>query len=443
MKKALLTSLSFLSLSVFLFSEAAAQDNPDNCLISGSDITVSENTNDACITSASLLGALDLSTPESPLFTLMGSTPDNVIRPKLGDKISWSFLPQAINALDGEEFAIGFEANPGLLMLPNYYSVSHLRNNSSDIKGFEDENESIRARMQRVKFLSQFTVSGAASKSTGDVDMTRYGVGLNFNHDTGSPLFAKGKFADCVIPLNWKNFRDEYKKQINIEVERLKKESPNHSLDDVKTYVTVTAPKNVIDSDWYKNNKVTPPTIDDCVAEHAPWNRTVYGAGLAIYHSDVEAGDPADLMAPDADLPSDQTGYGAWASVALNAGDNNQLTFSARYNDDLVRERMVMEDAMTENVDGWRVGTRFTRSFSEADKAKGGLIRGFIEASYSEEDFGIINDSFTQAGVGVELQLQDNLYFQATIGDTFGSEIDRDTYLSGQFKWSFSKATAK
>jgi len=304
--------------------------------------------------------------------------------------------------------------------------------------------------MQRVKFLSQFTVSGAASKSVSDVQMTRYGVGVNFSHDTGAAIFDKGAFEKCAIPRELRTFNSQFREEKRQKVAQFMRENPSVLATDpkLKTYVEVTAPKLVRESQWYKDNKVTPPKVEDCVAKVAPWNRNVFGGGVALYHSDVEVGDAAVMAMADMDMGTeemvgDQTGYGLWASAAIKDGDQGQFTISARFNDDLVRERTVMEEAMTESVDGWRFGARYTRGFSKSDKAKGGAIRGFVEAAYAEEDFGTINDSFTQAGVGVEIQLQDNLFFQATIGDTFGSELDRSTYLSGQFKWSFSKAAAK
>ena len=91
-------------------------------------------------------------------------------------------------------------------------------------------------------------------------------------------------------------------------------------------------------------------------------------------------------------------------------------------------------------MDGWNVGARYTHQF---EHKLTGPVRGFVEGAYYEEEFGIITDTFTQAGIGLELKLQDNLFFQATIGDSFGSEIDRGEYLSGQLKWSFAKAKAK
>lgn len=446
MKNILLIPLLSFGASSLLIADAGAQSEPDSCVVSGMGIELTDEAEDGCLASSSVLGALDLVTPESTLFTLMGSTPDNVIRPKMGDKFSFSFLPQAVDAVNGEAFSVGFEVNPGLLILPESYAISDLH--GEDVGDLSTPQN--RTLMQRVKLLSQFTVSGAASKTTGDVEMTRYGIGLNFNRDTGAAVFDKGEFEKCAIPSNFRTFLNDMREQRRIRIEAFKLKNPSLSAihPDFIKYAEVTAPKEVMESKWYIKNKVTPPDIDKCVEEIAPWNRNIFGGGVALYHSDVEAADPVLMAMADVDMtvaatPSDETGYGLWASMALKAGKQGQFTLSARYNDDLVRERTVMEEAMTESVDGWRIGSRYTRGFSKTDKAKGGTVKGFIEASYAEEDFGIINDSFTQAGLGVELQLQDNLFFQATIGDTLGSEVDRSTYLSGQFKWSFSKAAAK
>ena len=167
--------------------------------------------------------------------------------------------------------------------------------------------------------------------------------------------------------------------------------------------------------------------------KYAPQNRAIIGEGAAIYDQKITV----------IDVENNQTGYGLWSSASFSISnllgrgfDSGLFTMSARYNENLIRER----DDQPESVDGENVGGRYTHQFE--DKLTG-PIRGFVEGAYYNEEFGTITDRFTQAGIGLELRLQDNLFLQATVGDSFGSEIDRGEYLSGQLKWSFSRVKAK
>src|SRR5689334_1406025 len=81
---------------------------------------------DSCVTAGDLLGKLDLAVPENALFALMGATPETVIRPKMGDKFATSILPQIVDALGNEQYALALEVNPGLLMMPKEFSAEDL-----------------------------------------------------------------------------------------------------------------------------------------------------------------------------------------------------------------------------------------------------------------------------------------------------------------------------
>ncbi len=193
--------------------------------------------------------------------------------------------------------------------------------------------------------------------------------------------------------------------------------------------------------------------VDRCTQEVRPWNRNVYGAGAAIYHTTTSllpAAAPGMMaMVRMADDLGDVTGFGAWASAAVKSPltpKTGQFTFHGRYTDNLVRERGTGDEKIVERVDGWSAAARYTHQFSASKDQKrrnARAVRGFIEAAYTEEEFGNITDEFWQAGIGAEIQVRKDMFFQFVVGDTFGSEIDRSTYLSGQFKWSFSKLPAQ
>lgn len=410
------------SLLLGLSSVATAQsqsDAPDDCIASGSNRSLDSETN--CLTSDNFMGQLNLVAPENALFTLIGAAPENVIKPKLGDKFSFSLLPQAVDSFNNGQFSFGIEANPGQLMLPKEYTMAEFLRGTGATTKLEASNDYLSreriSKIQSAKFWSRFTILGAATRSNEGQEIAKYGAGVSYVFDSGSPFETQGKYGDCMENKEVdKLYEDEFKKW-----KAARGETPFELSNNFKKKIKTLH--------------------DGCFKQINSWNREVFSAGLAIYHSEI--GDPNPMLAST--LPtSKSTGYGGWVSAALPLGSNGQFTLSGQLTDDLVRERKEEEETITETVDGWRIGSRYTHHITGGKKGNPGrAVRGFFEAAYAEENFGMINDNFTQAGFGVEIQLQDNLFFQATIGDTFGSEIDRSTYLSGQFKWSFSKAAAK
>lgn len=432
MRRVRLNDISMAMLAAICFGSVAfAEDagKPDtNCLLSGDGKKVDAG-GEQCLSNSDLLGNLDLANPENSLFSLMGASPEALIKPKAGDSFMLSVLPTVADAFNNEQYSIGIEINPGLLMMPDEYTTSDLLGEPSLWK----DTTGRRANLKNALWLSQFTASLAASKSTDGQKITRLGAGLNYNYDSGSPYFSKTKYADCM-----KENVQEISKELRERILNLIPTMPNPAT------AGEDAGKQVRKSEWFKQTyqKVIENNVKRCLQKTNPWNREVHGAGIAIYHS--EFGEP-DPMAISVMESKNVTGFGGWASTVGPLGDNGQYTLSVKYTDDLVRERKDGEQTTNEVVDGWRIGGRYTHHMT-GDKAGGGSgksVRGFVEAAYAEEKFGLIKDKFTQAGIGIEVQLQKNLFFQAVIGDTFGSEIDRSTYMSGQFKWAFSNAAAE
>lgn len=445
--KILMTSAAVL----ILMSPAGFAQDEKKCL-GGTDFSL----DDECLSESDVLGVLDLSTPENALFSLLGSAPETVIKPKVGDKISASILPQVADAFGNEQYSIGVEINPGLLMMPDDYTIAELISSSGGSVNTERAD-----RLNQARLWSQFTFSAAATKSSDGGNKTSYGMGANYIHDSGSPFnaTAQKEYGNCI--------RDAYTDPTTGDLL-----SPSDALavlegevaaetktDGTPAFSTV----DEIEAEAEKRFKSDPrfgvqrqdadPILTRCIASASPWNRTVYGAGVAVVRTEADApsssGDAmmmTTMTASTEDL--EKTGAALWASYAGPSpldNENGQIAASIRYSDNLARQRKDGDMTINETVDAWQIGGRYTHSFDDTKDSSGATtrsFRGFIEIAYAEEEFGDINDSYSQAGVGFEIQLQKNLYFQAVFGDTFGSEIDRDTYLSGQIKWSFSTARA-
>jgi len=461
---------------------AFAQDTPDankedNCIASSTE---------KCISKSELLGNLDLVTPGNPLFALSGSTPDSIIKPKTGEELALSLLPQAVDVFGNNQFAIAVEVNPGLLMMPDNILPQSLGFSESDKQVARDLGEK---DLALARWLSNLSLTAAINRTTGDEDSTFYGLGASYVYDTKSPLVNNKSYRNCITPffdtansdLRLKRQRKareifagvalnavpvnpaasegenkaDIEKRVILEFElmSLKADDPNQMRREVVKLLTdagVTDPQRLNDlllevvraKSTYSDDfpKDLTAAIKSCRDPLIKWNRNVYGFGAAVYHKDVEKTNSDDMMmnTDSADI-SQSTGFGLWSSASFPVKSNGQIIGHVNYTDDLVRQRKVDEEMITENVDSLSFGARYTHQVSGTDKSSSKRkIRLFAEGGYNDEEFSNISDKYWQAGIGAELEIQKDLFFQFVIGDTFGSEIDRSNYLSGQFKWSFS-----
>jgi len=401
------------SINLLMSPNALAQDD-NSCLSSSLD----EN---ACLKKSDLLGSLELTMPSSPLFALSGSTPENVIVPKPGDDLLVAFLPQAVNSLHEENTAIAFEINPGLLMMPEYLAVKELESGGN---------------FALAKFLTQFNLTGSLERVSSDTEnYTRYGLGGSYIYDTKSAFVNNEDYRGCISGFEHNAMRDG----------GMKAEKIPSAIEELQILRS-----QFLDSDASKKFY---SGVKECGEVYSKWNRDIYGFGLAYYHTDRNIDPSIDNLMEDPMLDPhlvvmdnlNNNGFGLWASAAFEANlfGEGQLIFSSRYLENQIRDRKVDEETVTENVEVTSAGARFTHQFSGSKEDKRKVVRGFVEAGYYKEDFSTINDQYFQAGIGAEFQVSKDLFLQAVVGDTFGSEIDRSTYLSGQLKWSFSTSPVK
>lgn len=428
-------------------AQTAAEGKPDPCLASSEE---------KCLPASDLVGALDLGVPSTPLFTLLGAAPENILQVKTADEFAISILPEAVNALGQDSFSLGLEFNPGLLALPENATIT-------DLYG----------RYNTARLLSGMSVAFSAVQTSGDAEFSQYGVGLSYIFDTKSPLFAFQDFEECIgssdlEPDAIQNRIEERNRaveaallqagvapgdvvgisaliqaKVNTQTGTLRPEDVRAILaensvpgdsDAIVQQVLAAQQRLFIDGIYIINQGAG--TVQGCVDEVQRWNRPIYGVGLAGYLTDPNEG-------------SDETGFGLWASASIPAPfapERGQITGTVRYTENLVRSREVDGADISETVDGWGVGLRYTQRFgagsAQVDKARPDF-RGFIEAGFYEEDFSGINDQYWRAGIGGEARVAENLFLQFVVGDTFGSDIDRSEYLSAQLKWSFTRASVE
>ena len=444
-------ALGFAGFALLTTPHVSAQTSPDgnpNSCIAGSD--------GKCLEASDLIGAVDLGVPSTPLFTLLGASPENVLEVKTADEFAVSVLPNAVNAVGEDSFSLGLEFNPGLLALPDNVTIS-------DLGG----------RYSTARKLSGMSVAFSAIETSGDMGFTQYGIGVSYIYDKKSPLFAYDDFTQCIgrsgfDPGKVQNRITEFRKKITpiltsggIDIKKSPKITKQiWAATEPDGTLSVEKVSKILKDNGYSGseNGAAQEIVDQhkklvfdggrsaiisgqmavqyCVDEVQHWNRPVYGIGVAAYLTDPQTG-------------SNESGFGLWASAsgpAPFAKERGQITGSVRYTENLVRSREVNGVETIETVDGWGIGLRYTQRFGaptvNVDKSKP-EFRGFIEAGYYDEEFSGINDAYWQAGLGGEVRVAENLFLQFALGDTFGSSIDRSQYLSAQLKWSFTRASVK
>tara|TARA_R110002051_G_scaffold273597_1_gene334223 strand:- start:230 stop:1555 length:1326 start_codon:yes stop_codon:yes gene_type:complete len=419
---------------------AQDQDEGSSACFSGSKF----NFENDCIEPDDLLGMLDLTTPDNPLMALSGISPETIIKPKAGDKLALSYLPQVADTLGNEQYSIGFEVNPGLLAMPRQFTMAEYLGKPTKSQDSVD-----RARkLKRAKWLSFFNISGFAAKSADNGISSKYGVGVSYQYDKGALLQAQGEYAGCVRKKYTINGEVKSPSEaiaiLEGEVDRELTAAGNGVSPDPHV-VRAVAEERFSTNERFKSWSNPEEVVSKCLAEASPWNRLVVGAGAAILRSETSTSETVQPLPPATQEGLEKTGTGVWASYAGPSPldkRNGQVSIGAKWTDNLARTRKEGDQTIIETVDGWQIGGRYTQNVAEK-KNKNGVVkqsyRAFAEIAYAEERFGGMTDKFTQAGVGLEIQVQKNIMFQAVFGDTFGSDIDRGTYLSGQLKWSFSQ----
>jgi hypothetical protein len=474
-------------ISLIRVGESFADDEESSCLRTGS--------NNECLAKADLLGHLDLAAPTNPLFTLMGATPESVVTPKTGDELMFSFLPKAVDAFGDENYAVALELNPGLMMLPDQIAISDL--------GFFDNEHNYAEKLKLARVLSRLNLSMVANKKTGDFQATQYGIGISYNYDTKNPMINNADYRSCVsvdevelleMSASASRFLNALDRELveigiasgELEAKRtvikqklaeltsikltsirtvLQNEGVEFSaIDNSVTILMSDGSENtmalkdgrkaddVLDAissalkSVFKQRDQLHDKVTACAEEVSKWNRDVFAVGLALYRTDETR--LTNISVNSESSEGDATGFGVWLSMAFEtsfAETEGQFIVNARYNDSLVQNRIDDSGVHVEHVDLWSMGGRYIQQLSpenQSSKFTMGDVRGFAELAYFDEDSRSTHDSYWQAGIGAEILIRDDLYFQFVFGDTFDSELERSSYLSGQFKWSLSKVPA-
>ncbi len=334
---------------------------------------------------------VDLAVPESPAFTVLGFTPNTVIRPASPKAFATSLL----NGLDQNgnfQSGLAFDFTP--FMLVNGENIT-----------IKDYNEQYLTRL-----LSRTQFSFAATKgSSADDTATRVAAGLNVTlWDKGDPRVYHPERGDDDVLQCFAN-----------------------SLQLPPVIAPGTPPADIAKIN--EGNKATNDKLADACrdrARKANWNRSSWVIAYAPSWIS-KTGDTGDT-----------TGYkwnggAAWTSVAYGFEGVSgleriaQLIFHARYRS---RERAPDPDNpgkfLTQNSTFF--GARF-----RAGSPKFGL--NFEDTFIRTHVLGGLTDNVNRFSIGAEARITDNLYFVITSGGNVGAENgQKKGFVITSFKYGFN-----
>jgi hypothetical protein len=356
------------------------------------------------VEAADIIGRLDLDVPDSPAFAILGITPQNVINPDTPAELATAIFAGE-DAKGNSQEGLAIEFRPYLMAMGSDITVGDYYRN---------------------QWLSRLAVSLAQSQGTSDADRTdRNAIGFTLTPiDDRDPLTSTyvdtclGNASQQANHIDTgRRLREELREAI------LARDAAEESGDpDVlaSAEVRVAAAEAAVDT-WVSGDRkvMIEDLADQCLSTHKTEtiNARQLQIGFGYHDSEVE-----DL---------DESGSSLWISYALPLG-HGSLTAHARMSTDLLESDpnatgsyQVLDKSML--ALRYRVG----------DERRAVLF----EAAYVDESdaAGTLDDAYSTALIGVEFRLQESLWIQFALGETFGSNRDSNLALSGQFRWAASK----
>ena len=336
---------------------------------------------------------IDLSTPESPAFTVLGFTPQTIVRPASPRE----FATSLINGLDKNgNFQSGLAIDTAPYLLFNGQNVTLDRYN--------------RERLTRLLTRTQF--SFAAVKGSSDDDpTTKLSLGLNFTLlDDGDPrIYRPGKEGDVLTCLDTR---------LNGFLEKLPPVSP------VPQETFVERGKAAADAFLAANGDRIKAIAEQCREEgrKAHWNKTSWT--LAFAPSWIsKTGDSSDFK---------WNGGAVWTSYALGVGDTGQFILHGRF-----RAKEQVPDEANEGLFLTQNSALFGGRFRMGNPNLGFNIEGSFV--HNRPDNKPTKNTY-EFSLGVEKKISSNVYFVISAG-SHGAQQDNTKskgFVITSFKYGFS-----
>lgn len=366
-----------------------------NAVIEGSELGVSAQ---------DIIGRLDLDVPDSPAFAILGIAPQNVINPDTPAELATALFVGDDSSGNSQE-GIAIEFRPYLMALGEDITVGDYYNN---------------------QWLSRTALSFSQSKGVDEADRTkRQAIGLSFTPiDDRDPLTSR-QVDNCLSGGIEKANANENEQRLLDAVRAATRELVDAQMaNDEEAAAIAQAKVDVAEaalSQWLggeRKNLIEEHT-GNCLKTHRKETINARQLQLGIaYHDSQVAG-------------IDESGSAFWISYAMPLMDGS-FTAHGRYSDDVV-----IADSMNAGQYAVKDESVLGIRYRQGDEKRAVLF----EAAYIDEEdkSGILDDSYSTALVGAEFRLFESLWIQIALGETFGSNQDKDMALSGQFRWAVSK----
>jgi hypothetical protein len=338
---------------------------------------------------------VDLAVPDSPAFTVLGITPENVTHPTTPKEFSTSLL-------NGVDERGNFQTGLALDFVP------YLTFFGKDTSLFSY------AHSPMERFLARTQVSFATAKGVTDEDKsTRLALGLRMTlWDMGDPRLD-GELDTCY--KNAESHPDFLTEEYVIVSSDQEPDKQKKKRKRAELYAQVT---EKCDVEARKNN----------------WNASGWIVGLA----------PSWISKTGETKNFEWNGGGFWSTVAYGfeqvkaLEDNSQLLFHVRYrNNELVPD--AEDPTIFFNQDSLYVGGRLRIAPGKTAKSIFSLEGNYIR---SRQDKGSWDNS-RRFSLGLERRIAENIWFALSVGGQ-GGRIDgaNHAFVLSSFKWGFQQKNA-
>jgi hypothetical protein len=326
-----------------------------------------------------------LAVPEAPAFSVLGVTPEKVMRPTSGKALAIGLL-SGMDPRGNAQAGLAVDTRPWLLAFGDDLTLAQYRS------------DTLKRQLARIR-LSFATSAGQSDEDKAN----RYGLGLTFTPwDQGDPRMDLA-LSECYRKhISFPDDDTDVTLPPGADAPREAAEAANdvaHAKPD-KEELAVAAKKCVKESQ--KRN----------------WNAGAWDIGVAGY-----------TATDDGDSTS---GGAVWTSLALKVSSWGQFIAHGRLqNNEMVPDATATNGYRTQ--DSWLAGGRL-----RLGNDRGSFMVEGTYASVDPNNGDRFDNSYVAAGV--EFRVMDDLWLQFAIADTFGDNPDdNSTVISGQLRWGVSE----
>lgn len=310
--------------------------------------------------------SLDMSVPESPAFTVLGVSPQNVVHPSSTRELATS-LVNGIGKNGEVQTGLAIDTAPYLLVAGSELTLADYRN----------------SYMTRLLANTQLSFGTAKAAGGSDASATRYGIGVQMK------LYDRG---DARTNNDYFDLPNCYKEK----TDAMFNAPPINPLDPNRATIVAGRQKELEEG------------VVDCrkKAKQKLWNRSSWLLGLA------------SAWATEGSDGTHSSGTGVWTTYAYGfekvpvLEENAQLLFHARvHNDETVTDKTTATGFAKR--DSWMLGTRF----------RYGSDTGSLSAEFSytkgKLDYGQ-TESVRRLAVGGEIKITKDVWLVASVGGEGG-----------------------